>query len=328
MRAIRVHELGGTLVCEEAPSLSSSGGAGPGEVRLRVHAAGVNFADTLMIAGSYQVKPSLPFTPGIEVAGEVVELGEGVERLALGDRVMGAVNQGGYGEEVVAEAARFCPVPDAMDWAVAGGFPVAYGTSHMALTYRAKLHPGEVLLVHGAAGGVGLTAVEIGKALGATVVAAAGTAEKCALARAHGADHAINYAEEDIRERVKELVGGADVVFDPVGGEAFMASLRCVNFEARLVVIGFAGGDIPQIPANYLLVKGLTAAGFVWGAYHDGHIDLIQRSYTALGELYAAGELRPHVSHTFPLEETAAALQTVVERRSTGKVVVLMEGEG
>ena len=160
------------------------------------------------------------------------------------------------------------------------------------------------------------------------MVAAAGTAEKCALARAHGADHAINYAEEDIRERVKELVGGADVVFDPVGGEAFMASLRCVNFEARLVVIGFAGGDIPQIPANYLLVKGLTAAGFVWGAYHDGHIDLIQRSYTALGELYAAGALRPHVSHTFPLEETAAALQTVVERRSTGKVVVLMEGEG
>ncbi|MDP6388323.1 MAG: NADPH:quinone oxidoreductase family protein [Alphaproteobacteria bacterium] len=323
MRAIRVHEFGGILVSEEAPAPTP----GPGEVRLRVHAAGVNFADTLMIAGRYQIKPDLPFTPGIEVAGEVVELGEGVKRLSLGDRVMGAVDQGGYAEEVVAEAARFCRVPDGMDWAIAGGFPVAYGTSHMALTYRARLHPGEVLLVHGAAGGVGLTAVEIGKALGATVVAAAGTAEKCALARAHGADHAINYAEEDIRERVKELVGGADVVYDPVGGDAFMASLRCVNFEARLVIIGFASGDIPQIPANYLLVKGLTAAGFVWGAYHDDHIDVIQRSYTALGELYAAGELSPHVSHTFPLEETTAALHTVIARRSTGKVVVLMDGE-
>ena len=326
MRAIRVHEVGGidALVSEEAPSPTP----GPGEVRLRVRAAGVNFADTLMIAGNYQIRPDLPFTPGIEVAGEVVERGAGVKRLSVGDRVMGAVDHGGYAEEVAAAAARFCRVPDGMDWATAGGFPVAYGTSHVALTYRAKLHPGEVLLVHGAAGGVGLTAVEIGKALGATVVATAGTAEKCALARAHGADHTINYGQEDIRERVKELVGGADVVYDPVGGEAFMASLRCVNFEARLVVIGFASGDVPRIPANYLLVKGLTAEGFVWGAYHDGHMEIVQRSYTALGELYAEGELRPHVSHTFSLEETAAALRTVVERRSTGKVVVSMDVEG
>ena len=320
MRAIRLHSLGGidALVLEEATAPAP----GPGEARIAVHAAGINFGDTLMIAGQYQEKPPLPFTPGMEAAGEVIEIGEGVTNVAVGDRVMGSIGHGGFAEEATVIAANLTRVPDDMDWATAAAFPVAYGTSYVALTYRSHLKAGEVLLVHGAAGGVGLTAVEIGKAMGATVVATAGTDEKVQIALQHGAHHGINYSTEDIRERVLALTGGADVVYDPVGGEAFKASLRCINWEGRIIIIGFASGDIPQIPTNYPLVKGFTVDGFVWGAYHRHKIQVIHDGYAGLREMWATGGLRPHISHRFPLAETGEGLRTMLARKSIGKVVI------
>ncbi len=322
MRALRLHSLDGidALRVEDATVPPP----GPGQVRIAVHGAGINFGDTLMIRGLYQEKPDLPFTPGMEAAGEVIECGEGGTTLKPGDRVMGAIGHGSLAEEATVDAFRLTLVPDDMDWITAASFPITYGTSYVALTYRSHLKAGEILLVHGAAGGVGLTAVEIGKALGATVVATAGTDEKVALAMEHGADHGINYATEDIRNRVKELVGGADVIYDPVGGDAFKASLRCINFEGRIIVIGFASGEIPQIPTNYPLVKGFTVDGFVWGAYHntEERLRVIHDGYAGLAKLWAAGALKPHVSHTFPLAETGEAMRTMLERRSSGKVVV------
>jgi len=318
---MRIHRLDGidalTLEDVEAPP------PGPGEVKLAIHGSGINFADTLMIKGQYQVKPDLPFTPGMEAAGEVIEVGPEVENLEIGDRVMGSIDVGGFAEEATTAANHLTLVPDDMDWTTAASFPVTYGTSYVALTYRSHLKAGEVLLVHGAAGGVGLTAVEIGKALGATVVATAGSDEKVEIAKAHGADFGINYTTEDIRDRVKELVGGVDVVYDPVGGEAFKASLRCINFEGRVIIIGFASGEIPQIPTNYPLVKGFSIDGFVWGAYHDLKLEVIHEGYAGLRELWAKGVLKPHVNHTFPLAETGAAMRTLLERRSKGKVVVM-----
>lgn len=320
MRAIRLRSLGGidALTLEE----TTAPAPGPGEARLAVYAAGINFADTLMITGQYQEKPPLPFTPGMEAAGEVIEVGEGVTDVAVGDRVMGSIGHGGFAEEATVPAANLTSVPDDMDWATAAAFPVAYGTSYVALTYRSHLKAGEVLLVHGAAGGVGLTAVEIGKALGATVIATAGSDEKVQIALQHGADHGINYATEDIRDRVLALTGGADVVYDPVGGEAFRASLRCINWEGRIIIIGFASGDIPQIPTNYPLVKGFTVDGFVWGAYHRQKIEVIQEGYAGLRAMWAKGGLRPHISHRFPLVETADGLRTMLARKSIGKVVI------
>ena len=223
----------------------------PGEVRIRVRAAGVNFADSLMVGGTYQVKPPFPFTPGLEAAGEVIETGDGVPSLRTGQRVLAALrNGGGYAEEIVLDAATVLPIPETMDFVTAAAFPVAYGTSHFALTHRGHLQSGETLLVLGAAGGVGLTAVEIGKARGARVIAAAGGADKLAVARSRGADELIDYRSESLRDRVRELTGGkgADVVYDPVGGEAFDQALRAVNWEARMLVIGFASGASSRCP--------------------------------------------------------------------------------
>ncbi len=223
----------------------------PGEVRIRVRAAGVNFADSLMVGGTYQVKPPFPFTPGLEAAGEVTETGDGVPSLRTGQRVLAVLrNGGGYAEEIVLDAATVLPIPETMDFVTAAAFPVAYGTSHLALTHRGHLQSGETLLVLGAAGGVGLTAVEIGKALGARVVAAAGGADKLAVAKSHGADELIDYRSESLRDRARELTGGkgADVVYDPVGGDAFDPALRAVNWEARMLVIGFASGRIQAVP--------------------------------------------------------------------------------
>ena len=230
----------------------------PGEVRIRVRAAGVNFADSLMVGGTYQVKPPFPFTPGLEAGGEVIETGDGVPSLRTGQRVLAVLrNGGGYAEEIVVEAATALPIPETMDFVTAAAFPVAYGTSHFALTYRGDLKSGETLLVLGAAGGVGLTAVEIGKALGARVIAAAGGADKLEVARSRGADELIDYRGESLRDRVRELTGGkgADVVYDPVGGDAFDQALRAVNWEARMLVIGFASGRIQAVPANLILVQ-------------------------------------------------------------------------
>jgi NADPH2:quinone reductase len=322
MRAIRVHKLGGldALTLEDIPSPAPA----PGEVRIAVHAAGVNFADTLMIKGSYQHKPPLPFTPGMEAAGEVTALGDGVTDFAVGDRILAPMRFGAYAEETVIDARHAVRIPDGMDYASGAAFPIAYGTSHLALTHRTQLKPGEVLLVLGASGGVGLTAVEVGKALGAIVIACASSAEKLEVARSRGADHLIDYAKEDIRERVKALTGGVDVVYDPVGGDASRAALRCLNFEGRLITLGFASGDIPQIAANYLLVKNISAIGYSFSSYRFEQPASMRRTLEEICRWYTQGKLKPHISFTFPLERTKDALNALLERRSTGKVIVEM----
>ena len=299
----------------------------PGGVRIAVAAAGLNFADTLMLSGRYQERQQPPFVPGMEVAGRVAEIGAGVQGLKPGDRVMAAVGAGGYAEQVVAAAADVIPIPDDMDFVTAAGFPIAYGTSYHALTARAGLKSGEVLLVHGAAGGVGLTAVEIGHALGATVIATAGSAEKLAVARAHGADHLINYRDEDVKAKVRAFTGGrgVDVVYDPVGGEVFETSLRCTAPEGRLLVIGFASGEVPQIPANLLLVKNLTVIGYYWGAYRVSHADDLRASFKELLGWYRDGRIKPKVSATFPLESANEGLDLLRRRGSTGKVVLKID---
>jgi NADPH:quinone reductase len=256
----------------------------PHQVRIRVRAAGVNFADALMIGGSYQVKPPFPFTPGLEAAGEIVETGAGVDNLAVGRRVLAVLRYGAYAEEIVIDAAAVVPIPAAMDFVTAAAFPVAYGTAHFALTRRGRLQAGETLLVLGAAGGVGLTAVEIGKAIGARVIAAAGGAAKLEVVRSRGADDLIDYRTESIRDRVRALTDGkgADVVYDPVGGDAFDQALPAVNWEARMLVIGFAGGRIQAVPANLILVKNISVIDVVWGAQAERDPALISRKLAEL----------------------------------------------
>lgn len=299
---------------------------GEGQVRIRVRACGLNFADALIIQGRYQERPEFPFSPGIEVAGEVLELGAGVTRPTVGQRVIALCGLGGFAEQVLASAAVTTDIPDEMDYPTAGGFGVAYGTAHVALQRRADLQPGETLLVHGAGGGVGLAAVEVGKLMGARVIATAGSREKLALAERYGADQVINYREGPFREAIKRMTQGrgADVVFDPVGGEVFDQSVRCINWEGRLLVIGFAGGDIPQLPVNLALVKNFSVVGLYWGAYAKRRPQVIVQSWQQLLGWFALGKLRPHVSRTYPLEEAASALNSLVNRESTGKVVLTM----
>lgn len=297
---------------------------GPGQVLIAVKAAGVNFADTLMVAGKYQEKPAFPFAPGLEAAGEVRECGPGVARFKPGDRVMAMPNAGGFAEFVAANETDVFAIPPGMDFAVAAGFPVIYGTAHMALTWHLRLQKGETLVVHGAGGGAGLAAVECGKALGAVVIATAGSREKLDLTQAHGADHAINYSTEDLRLRIKELAGGegADAVFDPVGGDAFDASMRSTKWGGRIAVIGFASGKVPQIPANILLVKNLSVHGVFWGSYRQRRPDLIAAEFAELAGWYEAGKLKPHISHRVPLAEASRALELLTSRKAQGKVVV------
>ena len=289
-------------------------------------AAGINFADTLMIAGKYQEKPAFPFSPGLEVAGTVEAIGPDVTGLAVGQRVAAVLDHGGFAEQAVARVEDVFPIPDAMDFAVAASFPIAYGTSHIALRERARLQAGELLLVHGSAGGVGLTAVEIGKALGATVIASAAGPERVAVAAAHGADYLIDTKSEDIRERVRELTDGrgVDVVYDPVGGEGFDKSLRSIAWGARLLVIGFAGGTTPQIPANLLLVKNCAAIGLYWGSYRRHAPQLLAESFRELFSWCEEGKLKPLVSQRFPLERAAEALTLLANRRATGKLVLTL----
>jgi NADPH:quinone reductase len=324
MRAVLCKEWGGPekLVVEQVSSPPLRDGA----VRIAVHAAGINFLDTLIIAGQYQVKPPLPFTPGAEAAGIVTEVGAGVSDFKPGDRVMAMTENGGYGEEVVAAADHVFSIPDKMEFTSAAGFPITYGTSHVALDYRARLKPDEWLLVLGAAGGVGLTAVEIGKLMGAKVIAAAGGPEKLAVARQHGADYMIDYSREDIRERVKAITGGhgADVIYDPVGGDAFDASLRCVAWEGRVIIIGFASGRISQIPANIALVKNVDIIGFYWGSYQLHKPAVPKESFKHLLHWFEEGKLKPHVSESFELKDVAVALERLKQRKSTGKVVLTM----
>ncbi len=317
MRAFQVQKF------EESPVLVDTETVNPGhgEVRVKIAACGLNFADLLMVKGTYQETPKPPFTLGLEVAGVVDALGPDVTQPAVGTRVAVFGGQGGLAEYGVFEAARCAPIPDEMPFETAAGFLVAYGTSHLALKHRAGLQPGERLLVLGAAGGVGLTAVELGAVMGAEVIAVARGAEKLAVAKAAGAQHLIDSESDDIRERVKAL-GGADVVYDAVGGDAFKAALRATNPEGRILSIGFASGDVPQVPANILLVKNISLLGVYWGGYLKFAPDILTGSLADLMQMYVEGQIRPHISATYPLDQAAEAMELLRSRKSTGKVVV------
>jgi NADPH2:quinone reductase len=296
----------------------------PGEVLIRVAAAGVNFADTLMIAGTYQDTPAPPFTPGMEVAGEVAAVAEDVHAVAPGERVLAILSHGGYAEYALARVDDVFAMPTVMSPTTAAGFAITHGTAHGALVWRAQLRPRETLLVHGAAGGSGLAAVEVGKALGARVIATASSDAKCETAAAHGADRTINLATTDLRTRVKELTDqrGADVVFDPVGGDVFDASMRCIAWSGRIVVIGFASGTVPSPKANILMVKNIAVLGLHWQSYRAHAPDLVQRQFTELFRWYADGLLHPHIGEQHDLADAPTALQRLIDRKSQGKIVL------
>ena len=300
----------------------------PGQVLVDIAACGVNFADTLILRGKYQKRPEGPFSPGFEVSGTVRAVGDGVTHVKPGDAVMAMPDWGGYAEQVIADASLVIPLPDGVDFNNAAAFQIAYGTSWFALKYRADVKPGEIVLVHGAAGGVGLTAVECAKLLGATVIATAGGPEKCQIARDHGADYVIDYKSENIRDRVREITTtlgqpkGANVVYDPVGGDVFDQSLRCVAPGARILLIGFASGTVPQIPANILLVKNVTAIGFYFGAYLEQNPDIAQQGMADLLDRLKSGAIRPMVSAVYRLEQAMEALAAIRDRTATGKLVL------
>jgi NADPH2:quinone reductase len=317
MRAMLVRETGGRL----EPAEVAAPEPGPGQALIRVRTCGVNFADTLMVTGAYQETPPLPFAPGMEVCGVVERLGPGVEGPPPGTRVMAMAGAGGFAEFAVAAAGGCARVPDEMTDEAAAAMPVAYGTGHIALAHRARLARGERLLVTGAGGGVGLTAVEIGRLMGAEVIAVARGAEKQALAREKGAAHVLDADPAALRDAVKAL-GGADVVYDAVGGALWKEALRAANFEARLLPIGFASGDVPMIPANILLVKNLTVIGVYWGAYLRLAPAVLADSFETILGWWRAGMIEPHVSHVLPLEMAEEALDLLRSRTATGKVVV------
>jgi len=297
---------------------------GAGQVRIAVRACGVNFPDVLMIRGLYQLKPPFPFSPGLEVAGDIIEVASDVRGLQVGERVMATMMYGGFAEEVVVPAAALLPMPAEMSYEHGAGFSLVYGTSHVALTHRAQLKAGETLLVLGAAGGVGLTAVELGKRLGAEVIAAASTPQKLELARAYGADQLINYTRENLRDRLNELTDGrgVDVIYDPVGGDIFDQALRRLAWEGRYLVIGFASGRIPSLPANIALLKNASIVGTFWGAYLQHDPGVIRASFAVLTDWYAAGALKPHIHKVFALDEAASALRQLMDRRAAGKVLI------
>ncbi|MHB0851031.1 NADPH:quinone oxidoreductase family protein [Stutzerimonas nitrititolerans] len=296
-----------------------------GEVLLDVHAAGVNFPDTLIIEGKYQFKPPFPFSPGGEAAGVVAAVGEKISHLKVGDRVMALTGWGSFAEQVAVSGQNVLPIPAEMDFTTAAAFSMTYGTSMHALKQRANLQPGETLLVLGASGGVGLAAVEIGKAMGARVIAAASTNEKLKIARKAGADELINYSEASLRERLKELTDGqgVDVIYDPVGGKLFEEAFRSIAWNGRMLVVGFAaGGEIPALPANLPLLKGAALIGVFWGAFAQRQPQDNAANFKQLFAWYAEGKLKPLVSQTFALEQAAEAIDTLGQRKAVGKLVV------
>lgn len=310
-----------------APRLETPTGVppapGPGEVALEVHACGLNFADLLMIEGKYQEPRTPPYTPGMEMSGVVRAVGEGVPALAPGMRVAAFAGHGGMADAAVVPAELCVALPDSMSHVDAAAFQVAYGTSHLALWHRAALVSGETLVVLGAAGGVGLSAVELGKLMGARVIAVARGADKLAVAAAAGADHLVDSDAGDLRAELRAL-GGADVVYDPVGGDAFTAALRATRPGGRMLVIGFASGTVPQIPANILLVKNIAVHGFYWSGSRHFAPGPFRDSLTQLFAWHSQGLLRPHVSHVLPLEQAAEGLELLRSRASTGKVVIAL----
>jgi len=298
---------------------------GPGQVLIDVRAIGCNFPDILIVQGKYQMKPPLPFSPGHEVAGIVLSVGAGVTRVHQGQRVFAMIELGAYAERAVADDTRVFAIPDTMSYEEAAAFALVNQTSYSALVHRAQMQPGEWLLVHAAAGGVGLAAVQIGKALGARVIATAGTAAKLEIARQSGADVLIDYRTEDWVERVKGVTDGhgADVIYDPVGGDVFDGSSKCIAFEGRLLVVGFAGGRIPSIAANRILLKNMSVVGVHWGMYQTLGSPLVDQWMSALLAMYGKGQVWPVIYKTYPLAEAARALAAIASRESYGKVILV-----
>jgi len=296
-----------------------------GQVRVAVHAAGINFPDILMAAGEYQLKPPLPFTPGVEAAGEVIEVDGAADGVAVGDRVIVKMRHGAYADEAVVATSQLTPLPSTFDYAEGATFLAAHGTAYHALIDRGQLRPDEVLLVHGAGGGVGLAAVEMGKMLGATVIAAASSEDKLAVAQKRGADHLVLYGREPFRDAVKRITDGrgADVVFDPVGGEVFENSVRCIAWGARILVIGFTGG-IGLARTNLLLIKGASVLGVRAGEAVRRNPASGEARLKALLGWAEAGKIRPHVSHRLPLEDYAQAMRLLVDRKAIGRVALMM----
>ena len=323
MKAILCKELGppSSLVLEDIPSRLPD----KKEVLVEVKACSVNFPDTLIIQGLYQFKPELPFSPGSDITGIVKAVGDGVKHVKPGDKVFGMIPYGGFAEEAIVPSNTIFPKPEAMDYHVAASFMMAYSTSYHALKDRAKLKEGETLLVLGAAGGVGLAAVELGKQIGAHVIAAASTDEKLALCKKYGAEELINYTEEDLKNRVKALTGGkgVDVVYDPVGGDYAEAALRATAWEGRFLVVGFPAG-IPKIPLNLPLLKGCSIMGVFWGRFAMEQSHLNMQNTMELIQMYTSGKLKPHIDKIYSLEETPQALQDIIDRKVKGKVVVQM----
>src|SRR3954468_341433 len=324
MKAVLCKQYGppDTLTFEELPSPK----AGAGEVVVAVKAASVNFPDVLIIQNKYQFKPPLPFSPGSELAGVVKEVGSGVTAFRPGDKVIAFTTYGAFAEEVKTEAGRLLPLPEGMDFASGAAFLLTYGTSDHALRDRAALKSGETLLVLGAAGGVGLAAIEIGKALGAHVIACASSDEKLAVCREHGADSGINYAKEDLRERIKALTEGrgVDVVYDAVGGAYSEPAFRSLAWRGRLLVVGFAAGEIPKLPLNLALLKGASAVGVFWGDFARREPKAFAERAKQLGRWYGEGKWRPHVAQTLPLARAAEAITLLASRQVKGKVVLTM----
>jgi len=309
------------LVVREVPEPK----VGPGQLGVEVRAAGCNFFDILLVQGRYQVKPPFPFVPGGEIAGVVRDVGPGVAGFAVGDRVLAGVPMGGYAERTSIPAALAHRMPDGMSFEEGAAFPIVYPTSYAGLVYRAALRSGETLLVHAAAGGVGLAAVQIGKALGAHVIATAGGHDKLHVAHAAGADILIDYLEEDFVERVKEFTHGrgADVIYDSVGGDVFDRSLKCIAWNGRLLVIGFASGKIPSVAANRILLKNIAVVGLHWGAYAKHEPERVPEAFAALFSLYAEKKIRPVIFERYPLERAPEALAVLGGRKSYGKVVLV-----
>ncbi len=317
MRAFQVtaHNTPPQLLEVDAPT------AAAGEVVIEVAACGLNFADLLLIKGTYQEKPPLPVTLGMEMAGTITQVGEGVEGFHVGQRVAAYAGHGGMADYAKLPVALCVPMPDDMPFVDAAAFLIAYGTSHIALDHKAQLQAGERLLVLGASGGVGLTAVELGKVMGAEVIACARGADKLEICRQRGADHLIDSETADIRETVKAL-GGADVVYDPIGGAQFDAAFRACNRGARILPLGFASGEVPQIPANILLVKNMSVLGFYIGGYVALNPKVLTDSFATLMEWYVEGRIKPHVSHVLPLDRADEALDLLRTRQAVGKVVI------
>ncbi|WP_027797269.1 NADPH:quinone oxidoreductase family protein [Paraburkholderia acidipaludis] len=321
MRAIRCNQYGppDTLTLEALPDLTP----GPGQVMIDVKAAAVNFPDVLIIENKYQMKPPLPFTPGAEVAGVVRAAGDGV-KLAPGTRVVAYVGQGGFAEQAIASADACVLLPEGADFASAAAFTLAYGTSHHAVVDRAALRAGETMLVLGAAGGVGLAAVEIGKVLGARVIAAASSEEKLEICRRYGADATINYSTEDLRERIKALTDGKgpDVIYDPVGGQYAEPAFRSIGWRGRYLVVGFANGEIPKLPLNLALLKGASLVGVFWGDFARREPQRNAAAFAEMVKWIGEGKLKPYVSKRYPLADAAQALKDMASRKVTGKIVI------